>query len=352
MLPFRWAQCRRIQPALWDFASERLSEEMMEQVEQHLHGCIACDRELASLKRAQTLLAACRAQEEPAPRADWSDLRQRIVADGLAHIATPASSRRTGKTAGRERATNGYCASWTMQLATSAAGGFAAVLVLGLGYGAFHARNTGAVSRTMPTGTVAANTGLPASSVVSAAPGQVVPTPPEQLASASDAQNAQWTKNIFIALNSLSVQSDKIGTAGSMPARSVHVDATASAPTRHGSHSITAFRVTNTARERKATPRMDYAAASMPPRMTYVGLREASARRAPTSKTFADATITPKSRRSNGKFGQQSASAPQTQIASNYALGHVKPDGSDSGDFNINVIGVVSPVSREDDGVY
>ncbi len=336
MLLIRWAQCRRIQPALWDFASERLSEEMMERVEQHLHGCIACDRELASLKRAQTLLAACRAQEEPAPRADWSDLRQRIVAEGLAHIATPALSRRTGKTAGRERATSGYRAPWTMQLATSAAGGFAAVLVLGLGYGAFHARNTG----------------LPASPVVSVPPGQVVPTSPEQLASASDAQNAQWPENVVKALNSLSVQSDKIETAGSMPAKSVHVGATASAPNTHGSHSVTTFRVTGTGRGHKTTPRMDYAAASMPPRMTYVGLREASARRAPTPKTFASATITPKSRRSNGKFGQQSASAPQTQIASNYALGHVKPDGSDSGDSNINVIGVVSPVSRDDDGVY
>lgn len=54
----------------------------MEEVERHLSHCPACQRELASLRRAQNLLTAYRKQEPPPPRSDWSGLRARILSEG------------------------------------------------------------------------------------------------------------------------------------------------------------------------------------------------------------------------------------------------------------------------------
>jgi hypothetical protein len=86
MLRFSHPACRAVQRALWDYANHRLSEELLERVERHLPDCAECQSELASLRRAQSLLHACRQQEIPPPCSDWETLRQRLIEEG--HVFT------------------------------------------------------------------------------------------------------------------------------------------------------------------------------------------------------------------------------------------------------------------------
>ena len=130
MLGFQWAQCRRVRPVLWDYASERLSEGPMELVEQHLQKCLACRAEVVTLQRAQQFLSACRAEEEPAPRSDWNALRQRIVEENVTPLPQAAFAS-APIAAGQGAARRGLRPSWQMQLVTCTAGGFAAALASG-----------------------------------------------------------------------------------------------------------------------------------------------------------------------------------------------------------------------------
>ena len=74
--------CRSTRRILWEYALDRLSEGPMESVEAHLAQCNACQKELASVRRAQSLLAACREHVPPPPRTDWATLRSRLIAEG------------------------------------------------------------------------------------------------------------------------------------------------------------------------------------------------------------------------------------------------------------------------------
>lgn len=325
MLLLRWAQCRSAQPLLWDYASERLSEEIMERVERHLSQCASCHKELDSLKRAQGLLAACRAQEEPAPRSDWNDLQQRLVADGLAQIAPSAAGRRVQNSARRERFGMAARAPWTMQLATSAAGGFAAVLVLAFGYNAQHLHNAPGVTSGADTKSIALNTAIPAAPSVPALLVQAAQSP------SVNPQDAKFVANVIKAINSVSAGGGSI----------VHDSAPAQVRQSNGSLSETRggtmVAVSMRSNERRHAPTQPSFFATS---------------RRPVDKTLASISSARKSRRYDSKTNAHPSDAPQTLIASRYALEHVQPVGTDGDDSNAYVVGSVRPISRDDEGVY
>ena len=324
MVLFRWAQCRSAQPLLWDYASERLSEEIMERVELHLGQCPSCHKELDSLKRAQGLLAACRAQEEPAPRSDWNDLQQRLVADGLAQIAPSAAGRRVPNDVRRERFGMTGRAPWTMQLATSAAGGFAAVLVLALGYNALHLHNAPGATSGVDAKSIATST---AASV--ALPAPALPTQEMQ----SPAQNAQDARLVAGVINFMYSVSSGNGSVGndSAPAQVRQENVAASEP-RGGTMIPASMR----SGERRHAPIQPSSFAS----------------RRSIDRTLTTLNNAHKSRRDNRKTNARPSDAPQTQIASSYALERVQPIGSDGDESNAYVVGSVRPISRDDEGVY
>jgi hypothetical protein len=76
--------CRAVRRVLWDYAADRLSEGPMEMAERHLAECAACRREAESVRRAQSLLSACRQEPPPSPRSGWSELQDRLIGEGLA----------------------------------------------------------------------------------------------------------------------------------------------------------------------------------------------------------------------------------------------------------------------------
>ena len=322
MVLFRWAQCRSAQPLLWDYASERLSEEVMERVERHLGQCSSCHKELDSLKRAQGLLAACRAQEEPAPRSDWNDLQQRLVADGLAQIA-PSAGRRLPNSARRERVGIAGRAPWTMQLATSAAGGFAAVLVLAFGYNALHLRNAPSAVSGADTKSGAVNmvgpVGLSASVVSNQA------TPP-----VDTTQNARLVADVIHLMNSASSGSGS-DVNNSAPAQDRQETVAASEP-RGGAMISASMR----SGERRHAPMQPSSLVS---------------RRA-VDKTLVALNSARKLRRDSRTTNVRRSDAQPTQIASSYALERVQPIGSDGDESNAYVVGAVRPISRDDEGVY
>jgi hypothetical protein len=86
--------CRSVRRELWDYAGERLSEGPMEQVERHLNRCASCRQEVRAMRESQKLLSVCR-EETPPSRAGWSDLRSRLVAEGLAERETVGSGWRS-----------------------------------------------------------------------------------------------------------------------------------------------------------------------------------------------------------------------------------------------------------------
>lgn len=74
---FRYS-CRTIRPELWDFVAERLPEGPLEKVETHLAKCLACRKEVSTLKLAQNALLDARLEEPPAPQRGWADLQMRL----------------------------------------------------------------------------------------------------------------------------------------------------------------------------------------------------------------------------------------------------------------------------------
>ena len=78
----RKSECRAVSPDLWDYVGERLPENALERVENHLVACVACQNEVEGMRRAQNLLRDCRSQV-PAPRSDWYDLQVRMRAEGM-----------------------------------------------------------------------------------------------------------------------------------------------------------------------------------------------------------------------------------------------------------------------------
>ena len=333
MVLFRWAQCRSAQPLLWDYASERLSEEMVEQVEQHLQKCASCHKELASLKRAQGLLSACRMQEEPAPRSDWNDLQQRLVADGLAHISPVSNRRSAGLSRRRDLNTTPSRAPWAMQLATSAAGGFAAVLVLAFGYNTLHLRNAPGTTTLADVKTTGASS---AASVASAAP----TSPPQVTPPADDAQSAQWTANVLAAMRSSSVDSDS--TIGGSRQAKASPENTVLEPKPSALLNASVRR-----NERRLQSRIARAGnhASLPSEYFTVG-------KASANKTLVSLRGAASVRNRGGKSKARPADAAQIQVASRYALEHVQPVGTDSDESNGYVVGSVRPITRDDEGVY
>ena len=323
MLLLRWAQCRSAKPLLWDYASERLSEEIMERVELHLGRCASCHKELDSLKRAQGLLAACRAQEEPAPRSDWNDLQQRLVTDGLAQIAPSVAGRRAQNPARRERVGMAGRAPWTMQLATSAAGGFAAVLVLALGYNALHPHNTPGAISGADTKSIAANTAGPLRRTASAASNQA--TPP-----VDNSQNAQLVADMIRFVKSVSSGSGSVAD-NSAPAQ-VRQENAAASETKGGAI-IPASMRSNERRYALTQP-------------------SSFASRRSVDKTLVSGNSARKLRRDSRKSATRPSDAQPTQIASRYALERVQPIGSDGDESNAYVVGSVRPISRDDEGVY
>lgn len=325
MLLLRWAQCRSAQPLLWDYASERLSEEIMERVERHLGQCASCHKELDALKRAQGLLAGCRAQEEPAPRSDWNDLQQRLVADGLAQIAPSVAGRRVQNSARRERVGMAGRAPWTMQLATSAAGGFAAVLVLAFGYNARNLHNAPSVASGADVRSIAAKSAVPAVPAVPALPVQVAPSP------LVSPQDAQFVASVIKVINSVSAGGGSIAN-DSAPAQIRQGNGSPSEP-RGG----TMVAVSMRSNERRHAPTQPSSFA---------------ADRRSSDKTLAAISSARKSRRHDSKANERPSESPQTLIASRYALEHVQPVGTDGDDSNAYVVGSVRPISRDDEGVY
>lgn len=71
-----------MQHDLWDYVGERLPENALERVEQHLGNCASCRREAEVMRQAQDLLTDCRFQV-PAPRSGWSDLQYRMEREGM-----------------------------------------------------------------------------------------------------------------------------------------------------------------------------------------------------------------------------------------------------------------------------
>ena len=334
MLLFRWAQCRSAQPMLWDYASERLSEEAMERVEQHLRGCAACHKELDSLKRAQNLLAACRAQDEPAPRSDWNDLQQRLVADGLAQIAPSTAGSRASNPARRERGGMDRFgmagrAPWTLQLATSAAGGFAAVLVLALGYQALHLRDAPGSAG------MAAAKSMTGGSVASVTPPARTVSPP-----AADSQTARMEESIINAFGSLQARGASV-VHDSTPAK-VQGGSLSTPETKTG----TAVNVSLRRHEDKPEGRFV--------RVVHIPVTPASSamHRWTGDKTLVAVNNSPKFRNSDMKPVRRRADAPMIQATDRYALERVQPVGTESDDSNAYVVGSVRPIARDDEGVY
>ena len=74
--------CRAVAHDLWDYIGERLPENALERVENHLGTCAVCRIEVEGMRRAQSLLSDCR-HEVPSPRSDWRDLQNRMRAEGM-----------------------------------------------------------------------------------------------------------------------------------------------------------------------------------------------------------------------------------------------------------------------------
>jgi len=139
MLGLQRLRCRRVRQALWDYVAERLSEGPMEHVEQHLTSCAACRREMESMRRAQTLLSACRQESIPPPRSDWNALRTRLQTEGLATSVAAERHRHQQHTHSHriDRALAPRRSRWIYSISIS--GAFAVLLLLvATGYRSLH----------------------------------------------------------------------------------------------------------------------------------------------------------------------------------------------------------------------
>lgn len=328
MLGLDWLQCRRVRPVLWDYASERLSEGPMEAVEQHLHGCAVCRREVESFRSAQSFLSACRAEEEPAPPSDWSALRQRLLTQSPARLPEPTGSRRhSHHTPAILRGTDleSVRAPWQMQLLTSMGGAFAAIGIVAVGYGLLmHHQSAPA---TPPGGVKPNYVKYPANS---AATTDVAVIP--QKSNTSDVQIIGHVVNILnnthpdsAATPSVSAQIVQAGTSGirertfqqqgiAPPARVVSV---MPRPTRRSKTKLTANRTVS-----------DHADTRL-------------VRNAKSDLHFHRYTPKPEDRLPTSD-----------QTASRYALEQVRPVGNDSEDSNNYIVGTVQPVAHDDDHDY
>ena len=131
MTKIKFYACRAAQRDLWDYAGERLAEGPLEQVERHLESCAKCRREAAQYRRAQGLLATAQTNAAPqSARLGWSDLQQRIAAD-VAQFGEP----RPDKAVTRQAVSHlleSRRASRFASLRPTLAGGFALTLTFAL----------------------------------------------------------------------------------------------------------------------------------------------------------------------------------------------------------------------------
>ena len=324
MVGFRWAQCRRVRPVLWDYASERLSEGPMETVEQHLQTCGACRDEVVAARRAQQFLSACRACEEPAPRSDWNALRQRMVAEGVTPVFEPASlSYAEGRDAGRR----GLRASWQMQLLTSTAGGFAAVLMLG----AFYTLRLAPAS-TPPVPLVSSGMSAKRTSREQAAA-----RPPVKLAELPrhEADGKRLIDSVVSAL------ADTRALPDAVPAFSPVRPMPTASISREQAH------VNRVAPENGASNSMIASVG----RLRGVGLRERSARLARNTASRTDGKLHLKPYTPKPQERLQEV-ARATDGASRYALERVRPVNTESDESGSYVVGSVRSVSYDESGDF
>ena len=329
MLGFGWLQCRHTRPALWDYASERLSEGPMEIVEKHLQACAVCRREVESLRNAQNFLSACRAEEEPAPSSDWNALRQRLLTQSPARLPEPAMPRRHARSAPailRPADRDNARAPWQMQLLTSMAGGFAAVGIVALGYGLLMHRQAVAVphSGAMKPVDVPYSTNSIAMAAVKTGSGPK-----------SDINNVQMIGHVVDILNNARVGSATTTFASVKPVRNAQ-SAPSGALISVSHKPSVAFlpRIASGTPHSTRRPNTQLAAG----RVTANHGNTRIARSESKGLPFRHYTPRPEDRLPNTE-----------QTASRYALEQVRPVGNDSDDSNVYVVGTVQPASQNDD---
>lgn len=328
MVGFRWAQCRRVRPVLWDYASERLSEGPMETVEQHLQTCGTCRDEVATLRRSQQFLSACRACEEPAPRSNWNALRQRMVAEGVTPMLQPAAPTYTQ---GREFGRRGLRASWQMQLLTSTAGGFAAVLMLGAFY----------TLRLAPASTPSVPPAASDAQAKGTSREQAAAMPLVKTAEAPrhEADGKKLIDSVVLALADTRALPD---TAPAFPSVRPAPSASVGREQARGSRAVS---------ENVASNSISNSMIASAGHLRGVTLRERGTRIARNTPTRPDGKLhfkpyTPKPQ----ERLQEVASA--TDGASHYALERVRPVNTESDDSGSYVVGSVRSVSYDESGDF
>ena len=321
MVGFGWLQCRRVRPVLWDYASERLSEGPMETVEQHLHGCAVCRRELESLRGAQNFLSACRAEEEPAPPSDWNALRQRLLTQSPAPLSEQTPQRRQSRTAPaimRGTGPDSLRAPWQMQLLTSMGGAFAALGIVAVGYGLMMHRQP------TPTSQPAVTSNTVKSQYFNSALKSVKP------AQTPTVGDVQIINKVVSILNHTQVETT---TAPVVLAPIMQIPPA-------GVIETVGYRPNNASQPRLVS-RTRSRTKSLASKNLTQRPNKSLARRQEYGLPFRHYTPKPEDR------------LPATdQTASHYSLEQVRPVGNDSEDSNNYVVGTVQPIAHEDDHDY
>lgn len=87
-------ECRRVRPLLLHIFDPELEAAAAEAIKAHTARCPACAAEVERLTAVRAALNTLSAQEPPAPRRGWDDLRQRLTNEGdLPQAGTPPRRR-------------------------------------------------------------------------------------------------------------------------------------------------------------------------------------------------------------------------------------------------------------------
>ncbi len=97
--PFK-SECARIEPLLWEFASERLPLDKQARVATHLSQCAVCQAQLWTCRQIGQGLETLRAAEVPATQTHWSEVQARLTAGQVSLNAGPPAPQ-TAQTASR-----------------------------------------------------------------------------------------------------------------------------------------------------------------------------------------------------------------------------------------------------------
>lgn len=325
MVGFRWLQCRRVRPALWDYASERLSEGPMELVEQHIARCGSCKHELDSLRQTQEFLAACRAEDEVAPRSTWNTLRQRLLAETQSSLPDPMFHQ--AENAERSPAVSTFDpvsvawnrpaprAVWPMYLMTSMAGGFAAVALIAVSYGLMTLHKPAS-----PSSEIAEMSAIKTEISASSNP---------------EAERQQVLAHITGLLKN--VQTDTAMVVTSSGSEGSSDTSKAPVPNKNNTPQqvSTGTGIVSGRLDKRVAPTHAFAI-----RADQKQART-SARQKKNGLKFRHYTPRPDER------------LPEiTQVATRSGLEHVRPVGNESDESDIYVVGTVQPASRDEDNNY